>query len=247
MGSRLTLDRWLVSSKRDRHPLGGEPNIRGHLVSGLPPRVPDLARSPCTPCLDSIRLLSAPVSAVPTEVKKAPARAFCCTYRRLCYGLLCLHAPFCCALRRLFKFLLYLQALFCCALRRLFAVPTGAFGHGSAALAFTHKTRFKDTGGARLPRSSRPKRAAHRRPMSRPRLGRPNLEMAVTADPFRIRTPGPVRPRQTSDRAGRRAEPGRLPRIGNARRHRIRTYAPPRDEPGRRLWLKKSPAVKAAG
>ena len=117
---------------------------RGSMALGSihPGSLTGRVRSPCTPCLGSIRLLSAPVND-PGLGKKAPARAFCCTYRHLCYGLLCLHAPFCCALRRLFKFLLYLQALFCCALRRLFAVPAGAFGHGSAALAFTHKNENK--------------------------------------------------------------------------------------------------------
>ena len=78
-----------------------------------------------------------------------------------------LQAPFCCACTRLFEFLLYLQALFCCTYRRLFAVPARAFGHGSAALAFTHENENKrEEHGS--PESSRPRRAARRRPTSRP-------------------------------------------------------------------------------
>ena len=160
------MDRRLISPKRDRRHLGGEPNIHGHLVSGLPSRIPDLARSPCTPCLGGIRLLSAPVSD-PGLGRKAPPGAFCCTCRRFCYDLLYLQAPFCCACTRLFEFLLYLQALFCCTYRRLFAVPARAFGHGSAALAFTHENENKrEEHGS--PESSRPRRAARRRPTSRP-------------------------------------------------------------------------------
>ena len=209
------MDRRLISPKRDRRHLGGEPNIHGHLVSGLPSRIPDLARSPCTPCLGGIRLLSAPVSD-PGLGRKAPPGAFCCTCRRFCYDLLYLQAPFCCACTRLFEFLLYLQALFCCTYRRLFAVPARAFGHGSAALAFTHENENK-TGGARLPRilptlAGRPS-AAHVPALSasRTRRWRPRLARSVSVRPGR--------PRQ-----GTETEPGRtgpLARIGHALRHRI--------------------------
>ena len=233
LGSRLTLDRGILELRSE---FGRAARIRGCLVSGLPPRVPDragtLARyvhhvwaaSDSCPRPSTVRI----------ESRKAPARAFCCTCTRLCYGLLCLHAPFCCALRRFFKFLLYLQALFCCALRRLFAVPTGAFGHGSAALAFTHKNENKHGRSHGSPESSRPWRAARRRPTSRPfQIAEPRDGSHGRPVPYQYARAG-IRPRQTSDRAGRRAEQGHLPRIEHARRHRIRTYAPPRDEPGRR-------------
>ena len=81
-------------------------------------------------------------------------------------------------------FLLYLHALFCCTYRRLWARPRRPRIHPRK------RKQAREERGS--PESSRPRRAARRRPTSQPRLGRPNPEMAVTADPFRIRTPGPA-------------------------------------------------------
>ena len=199
MGSRLTLDRRLISSKRDRRHLGGEPNIHGHLVSGLPPRAPDragtlamyalfgqhpaLARARQQSRLKAERRLHAPFAVPPGAFATA-----CCTSRRLFAVLEGAFSNSCCTSRR---FSAVLARAFCCTCTRLWARQRRPRIHPRK------RKQAREEHGS--PESSRPWRAASRRPTSRPVLAgrtqgsQPRPTRSVSIRPGRDPAPADLR------------------------------------------------------
>ena len=138
----------------------------------------------------------------------------------------------CCTSRR---FSAVLEGAFCCTCTRLWAWPSRPRIHPRK-----RKQNGRSTAPPNPPDLGGPPAGGPRPGPSR--LAEPRDRGHGRPVPYPYA--GPVRPRQTSDRAGRRAEPGRLPRIEHARRHWIQMYAPPRDGSGRPgFWLKKSLAA----